>query len=310
MSWGRSDDRFPQNRKIVVLSDAAFRLYVTARDYANAEQTDGFLVAAAVPGMTRAPQGAALKRVLAELTTVQAGEQHPLWETVAGGYRIHDFLVYNLSRAENAALRAARNEKKVAGGRARAALAKRSAGRFTSDTPAEAPAADQQPTSSTPASGPASDQLGTSPVPGPVPEPLPESAEADASAPILVPLDDLLAPESADRTIVRPREKQRPCRLPEDFLLTPALRKIATDNGCRDPEVMFAAFSDYWRSRAAGATKLDWVATWRIWARDGHCGNALKACACMKARGAHGQPLSGSMAAVRRVGERILGGAS
>lgn len=59
----------------------------------------------------------------------------------------------------------------------------------------------------------------------------------------------------------------RGTRLPEDFLLTPARSRIASDEGL-DAARVFAKFRDYWVSvPGAKGVKLDWDATWRNWVR-------------------------------------------
>ena len=77
--WTRLDDRFPWNPKVVGLSDAAFREYVTALCYCAAHLTDG-----AVPKATVHDPDAA-----GEL--VRAG----LWMPVRSGWMVHDFLAWN-----------------------------------------------------------------------------------------------------------------------------------------------------------------------------------------------------------------------
>lgn len=94
MTWLRKDDRFPQNRKVAPLSDAAYRHHDTAMCWAACEGTDGHIPANIPATLTRAPQGRALRKVIGEL--VDAG----LWEqNQDGSWEIHDFLEYNPSAA-------------------------------------------------------------------------------------------------------------------------------------------------------------------------------------------------------------------
>lgn len=67
-------------------------------------------------------------------------------------------------------------------------------------------------------------------------------------------------------------------RLPPDFAFGEHLRRIASDAGCRLPDGLFAAFCDYWRG--TGTPMLDWVATFRTWARRAHGGPPGLACGC------------------------------
>src|SRR5438067_3206973 len=43
MPWARFDDRFPSNRKVRLLSDGAFRLYVSAICWSAENLTDGVI---------------------------------------------------------------------------------------------------------------------------------------------------------------------------------------------------------------------------------------------------------------------------
>jgi hypothetical protein len=56
-------------------------------------------------------------------------------------------------------------------------------------------------------------------------------------------------------------------RIPDDFALTPERLATAEGEGL-NAQRTFETFRDYWRAKSgAGATKLDWDATWRIWCR-------------------------------------------
>lgn len=101
MSWLRIEGRMPQHRKVAPLSDAAFRLHVTAQAWCVEEETDG-QIPLAIPGtLTSAPRGRALGKAIEELLDAQ------LWESEAAGYAIHDFLKYNPSHAQKEADRQA-----------------------------------------------------------------------------------------------------------------------------------------------------------------------------------------------------------
>lgn len=61
------------------------------------------------------------------------------------------------------------------------------------------------------------------------------------------------------------RKASRGTRLPDDFELTPKRRKVAEDEHLL-PDRTFTKFCNYWRGKSgAGATKLDWDATWQNW---------------------------------------------
>lgn len=94
MSWVRLDDAMPDSLKVAPLSDAAFRAYVTSICYCARVLSDGF-----IPGK-KARELAGRPRVVQEIT--DAG----LWELVDSGFRVHDYLVYNPTRAQVEADRA------------------------------------------------------------------------------------------------------------------------------------------------------------------------------------------------------------
>lgn len=90
MSYLALDDRFPDNPKIIGLSDRAFRLHVVALCYCAAHLTDGFVpVSAKLWG-----ELGSNRRQTCPL--VSAG----LWAEVEGGYMIHDYLEWNASAAQ------------------------------------------------------------------------------------------------------------------------------------------------------------------------------------------------------------------
>jgi hypothetical protein len=112
MSWLRIEGRMPHHRKVAPLSDAAFRLHVTATCWAVEEGSDGEIPRAIPATLPAAPRGRALQQTIAEL--VAAG----LWESRDGGdFAIHDFLIYNPSARAAAELRAARASAGQVGGR-------------------------------------------------------------------------------------------------------------------------------------------------------------------------------------------------
>lgn len=95
MSWVRFESKMPTHPKVAPLSDAAFRLHMTATCWCGDHMTDGLLPRGVPASLTMAPRGKALAKVVAELVTAE------LWELTADGYEIHDYLVYNLSRAQH-----------------------------------------------------------------------------------------------------------------------------------------------------------------------------------------------------------------
>ncbi|MFJ1695727.1 hypothetical protein ACIOHC_11335 [Streptomyces sp. NPDC088252] len=98
MPWVRLDDRFPTHRKVALLSDRAFRLYVSALCWASENLTEGRILdrELTLVARIRGP-----KTVAAEL------ESAGLWDRTEDGWEIHDYLEYNPDRARVKADRAA-----------------------------------------------------------------------------------------------------------------------------------------------------------------------------------------------------------
>lgn len=88
MSWIRLDDDFAYHPKIGAISDRALRVYIMSLCYASKFRTDGFISVGALQFVLGTDE------IAAEL--VAAG----LWEPADRGWVIHDYLDYNLSRAE------------------------------------------------------------------------------------------------------------------------------------------------------------------------------------------------------------------
>lgn len=87
MSWFMLDDRFFDNTKIAALSDRAKVAYLEAGTYCARELTDGFIPA------NKARMISGTTKALKELIP-------GLWEPCTGGYRVHDYLKYNKTRAQ------------------------------------------------------------------------------------------------------------------------------------------------------------------------------------------------------------------
>ncbi len=112
MTWVRFDDRTPSHPKVVTLSDAAFRLWVTATCHASEHLTDGALAAKVVPMLPRVPSGAKFKALVSEL------EEAGLWHRTDSGWEIHDYLQWNPSGEQVRAKREARAKAGANGGKA------------------------------------------------------------------------------------------------------------------------------------------------------------------------------------------------
>lgn len=100
MPWARFDDRFPSNRKVRLLSDGAFRLYVSAICWSAENLTDGVVKTAELRLVAdvRAARTRAKELVEAELFEVVEGV----------GWKIHDYHEYNPTAEQVRADRAAK----------------------------------------------------------------------------------------------------------------------------------------------------------------------------------------------------------
>jgi|SRR5215831_17413562 len=102
----RLDTGWHANPKVLRLSAAGMALHAWSISYCDAAQTDGFIPHGAWPSK--------LQRGVREL------EQAAIYAATEGGYRLHDYLDYNRSRAQIAALAAAMRANGQAGGQAKA----------------------------------------------------------------------------------------------------------------------------------------------------------------------------------------------
>ena len=115
MPWVRFDDTMPEHRKIWGLSDAAFRLHVSAICWCNRHLTDGHI---GYEEITRVANVRSPRRISAEL--VSSG----LWKPTEHGWLIHNYLEYQPSaetvkqRRRSAAERQAKWKEKKQGGNA------------------------------------------------------------------------------------------------------------------------------------------------------------------------------------------------
>jgi len=106
MSWVRLDDGAPGHRKIVGLSDAAFRLWIVGLTHCNQQANDGRFSAHAARIMSGYLANPELGRgAMAELCA--AG----LWTETADGFEVHDYLEYQPSQEERASANRAAAER-------------------------------------------------------------------------------------------------------------------------------------------------------------------------------------------------------
>ena len=106
MSWVRLDDGAPGHRKIVGLSDAAFRLWIVGLTHCNQQANDGRFSDHAARIMSGYLANPELGRgAMAELCA--AG----LWTETADGFEVHDYLEYQPSQEERASANRAAAER-------------------------------------------------------------------------------------------------------------------------------------------------------------------------------------------------------
>ncbi len=98
MPWGRLDDQANSNAKLLALSDAAWRMWGCGLIYCQANLTDGFIPEHAVHAFGVRAKNKAI--VIDELCSILVPGKQVMWERVAGGYQIHDYLDWNNSRKE------------------------------------------------------------------------------------------------------------------------------------------------------------------------------------------------------------------
>lgn len=154
-----------------------------------------------------------------------------IWPSIADKFASDDTHIWN-ERLEEHRVKAIKARDKHKAG-ADATNAKRAAERYAkrtlSDAPSDAPS-------------------GTPPTPTPTPTPTPSPT-----------------PKKTGGDVAKAPSTSRGTRLPKDFVMTPERSAYAVKHGL-DPSRVYGMFTTYWWGKAgAGATKLDWEATWQHW---------------------------------------------
>ena len=109
MAWVRLDDHIDEHPKIVTLDDHAFALFIRGLAYCNRNLTDGFI-----------PAVVAKQKMGARNSSIAALESVGLWESVAGGWQVHDYSVYQPTKQQVEDDRSKKQAAGQAGGRASA----------------------------------------------------------------------------------------------------------------------------------------------------------------------------------------------
>ena len=196
VTWVKLDDSFAEHPKIANLSDGAFRSHLSALCYAARLLTDGWVPTGILP------QIRANKRVVAEL--VGAG----LWEEEERGYRLHDFLEYNPTRA---AAEQRRNDRAHAGRLGGLQSGKQRASKFEAKSEASA---------SVVASPVASHMYEANA--NPVPVPVPPTPSANASGLVSA---RKRASSPRPKSAFRPLTDEQRSAILDDFAEIPELRE-------------------------------------------------------------------------------------
>lgn len=118
MAWIRLSDNYVDHPKFQALSDGSFRLWHEAMAFCRRHQSDGFFSFSVMKGFRYYTKGREK-----QLATPHEPGARPLWSLVpGGGYKVHDYLEWNLSKEEEA------NEKTGAAARMRKFRAKPESG--------------------------------------------------------------------------------------------------------------------------------------------------------------------------------------
>ena len=91
MAWLKIDDQIPRHQKILAVGPAAAWLWLCGIAHSQSQLTDGFISDAVLPFL-----GVSRQLLLLAQRLVEAG----LWDREEAGYRVHDYLRHNESRAD------------------------------------------------------------------------------------------------------------------------------------------------------------------------------------------------------------------
>lgn len=89
--WVRIDDAMPEHPKLDAVGPYGGWLFVCSICYCSRNLTDGFIPYGVVPRLAAVPSPRRLALLLVE---------QGLWEIVKGGYRVHDYLAKQQSKAQ------------------------------------------------------------------------------------------------------------------------------------------------------------------------------------------------------------------
>jgi hypothetical protein len=234
---------YTRRAAVVRLSDAAFRLHLSALDWCSEQRTEGTLWLSDLSALPHAPTGRRLGAAVSEL------EQAGLWSQLGDAWRILD------AERVDPDLSSKRAEAGRAGGVAKAlALAKQKPGKLPSTLP-DGEVASCQPVASLPGPDPSS----------PLELSSPDSSGFPSDSALLAASSLRSDPEPADSFshVGATKPKRRWRRVPTDWEPTDEHRAIARERGV-DFELELSKFRDHEFATA----KSDANGTFRNWLRN------------------------------------------
>jgi hypothetical protein len=244
MTWLRVDDQVAFHEKTIAVGHRAFGALICLAAWSASQMKDGFVPAAVARGLLRVEE-----EDLARLVEVR------FLDLAEGGYRVHDFLDYNPSRAE---ILAERESKRAAG-------QKGAAKRWADGKPiAPAMGGAMAPAIALP-----------SPLECPRPDPDPVPTRPD---PKLPPAGGGRAREGSaaspaaslaltGETPGKAKASKNGTRLPEGWRPNDAVLARFSAEGI-DALASLEDFSNYWHSKAGrDATKVNWDLTFTTWVK-------------------------------------------
>lgn len=227
MSWVRLDDQFPDHPKIVAAGPVAAWLYVCGLAYCARHLTDGFIQTGQLPRLLPV---STVGKLAARLVGVG------LWEPAPGGWRVHDYLCYNPTRAATLATRQQRASNGRKGGWQKAGKVPEVSQSFASVLPGTVPGVSQEHVSA----------------PVPVPVPITTSTSTEHLPELQTSPHDTLSPPLAAERVRREKpgiEPKYPPEFEKLWLAYPRRREkvaahrawVATVKAGADPDELIAA---------------------------------------------------------------------
>lgn len=163
--WSKLDDQFYLNTKNATIDRDEQDLYMAGLVYCNGQLTDGFIPTAVVQMLciwAKIPYEANAQAIANHLV------EHRYWENAEGGFMVHDFLDWNISKAEALELKQARSDAGKRGGLVSAAKSHAKQAKRQASAQASAQAKSKQ-----------SSTQSQYPIPAPDPAPEPDTQKSE-----------------------------------------------------------------------------------------------------------------------------------